>query len=431
MIFTMGDRLKEMDRLGKSLKVGIVGAGKMGRGLVSQMSYIRGMAPSVLINRTPEKAIEAFKIAGIDESDIIHTNSLDKISFALERGRYVVSEYSDLIGRIDGLDGVVDATGGPEAGANIALDTIESGKHMIMLNVETDSAIGPILYEKARKNNVIYTGTAGDEPGSAMELYNFANNLGFDVLAMGKGKNNPINLYVTPDEIREEALSKGLKATMLAGFIDGTNTMIEMTAMANATGFVSDIRGGHGVKSDIDNLTKTLSLKRDGGVLNDYGIVDYVLGIAPGVFVIFTTESKELKEQLKYVSMGDGPNYVLYRPYHLTSMETPITIYEACVNKSATIAPSHGQVTDAIAVAKKDLKAGECLDTIGGYTFYGSIEKHNTTIKEKFLPVCLIDEKTRVLRDIKKDEFISYDMVELDESKTITKLRREQDRILG
>ena len=428
MIFTMGDRLKEMDRLGKSLKVGIVGAGKMGRGLVSQMSYIRGMAPSVLINRTPEKAIEAFKIAGIDESDIIHTNSLDKISFALERGRYVVSEYSDLIGRIDGLDGVVDATGGPEAGANIALDTIESGKHMIMLNVETDSAIGPILYEKARKNNVIYTGTAGDEPGSAMELYNFANNLGFDVLAMGKGKNNPVNLYARPDELEEEALSKGLKPTMLTGFVDGTNTMIEMTSMANATGFLPDVRGGHGIKSGIEDLTDKFKLKKDGGLLNGYGIVDYVLGIAPGVFVIFTSDSEELKEQLKYVSMGDGPNYVLYRPYHLTSMETPITIFDAIVNNKPTIAPTQGQVTDAIAIAKRDLKAGEYLDSIGGYKFYGTIEDHKEVIKNKYLPVALIDNKTRVRRDIKKDEFITYDMVELDETKTICKLRREQDK---
>lgn len=428
-MFNMTNRLGQLKKDGQSLNIGIVGAGKMGRGLVSQMAMIDGMEPSVLINRRPEKAIEAYERAGVDRSDIVYSNSLDRIELALDRGKYVVAEYSDLIGRIDGLDAVVDATGGPETGANIALDSISSGKNIVMLNVEADSVVGPILHRKAIENGVVYTGTAGDEPGSAMELYRFAQGLGFDILALGKGKNNPIDLYVRPEEVEEEARLKGLKPRMLAGFIDGTNTMIEMTAMANATGFRPDIRGGHGVKSDIDHLTKILALKEEGGVLNRYGIVDYVFGIAPGVFLIFTTESEELRDQLGYVSMGEGPNYVLYRPYHLTSMETPISIYEACVKKTATIAPTYGQVADAIAVAKKDLRPGDYLDSIGGSSFYGSIEEHRLVLEENYLPVCLIDENTKVVREIKKDQLISYDMVELDETRTICKLRREQDLI--
>ncbi len=215
---------------------------------------------------------------------------------------------------------------------------------------------------------------------------------------------------------------------MLTGFIDGTNTMIEMTCMANATGFIPDIRGGHGVESNIDNLTNIFKLKEEGGILNKYKIVDYVRGgIAPGVFLIFTTNLEEIHNQLEYLNMGSGPNYVLYRPYHLTSLETPNTIYEACVNNRATIAPERGVVADTVTVAKKDLKAGERLDHIGGYTVYGSIEDHVVAKDKNLVPIGLIDKNTKVLRNIKKGEFITYDMVELDTSTEIYKLRKIQE----
>lgn len=218
---------------------------------------------------------------------------------------------------------------------------------------------------------------------------------------------------------------------MLAEFVDGTNTMIELTSLANATGFVPDVRGCHGVESDLKSLTNILSLKEEGGVLNSYKAVEFVKGIAPGVFAIITTNSEEVHKQLQYLSMGPGPNYVLYRPYHLTCLETPLTIFEACFYKEATIAPTKGQVADTVAVAKKDLKAGDRLDYIGGYTVYGTIEKHDIAMKENLLPIGLIDENTIVKRDIKKGELITYDMVELNKDKTIYKLRRLQDETIG
>ena len=277
----------------------------------------------------------------------------------------------------------------------------------------------------------MYTGTAGDEPGATMELYNFAKGLGFDILVIGKGKNNPLNVDATPDTVYDDAIKKGLKPRMLTGFVDGTNTMIELTSLANATGFIPDIRGCHGVECDINSLTKILSLKEEGGVLSRYGVVDFVKGIAPGVFAIITTKLEEVHRQMEYLNMGSGPNYVLYRPYHLTSLETPVTIFEACYYKEATIAPTEGQVADTIAVAKRDLKAGERLDPIGGYTVYGVIERHELVMKEKLVPIGLIDENTVAKRDIKKGEIISYDMVELDKSKTIYKLRKLQDETIG
>lgn len=427
----MNKRLKEFLNRGKEIKVSIIGAGKMGKGLINQMSRIDGMKPSLVVNRHIDKAIDALLSSGILREDIVETDSLKDANYYLEKGRFVVSENTELATKVNTIDAVVDATGVPEVGANVALDAIDNRKHIIMLNVETDAAVGPILYKKAQEAGVVYTGTAGDEPGATMELYNFAKGLGFDILAIGKGKNNPLNVYANPDTVYEDAIKKSLRPTMLAGFVDGTNTMIELTSLANATGFVPDIRGCHGVESDIKSLTKVLSLKEEGGVLSRYGVVDFVNGIAPGVFAIITTKLEEVHNQMEYLNMGQGPNYVLYRPYHLTSLETPITIFEACYYNEATIAPTEGQVADTVTVAKKDLNAGEKLDCLGGYTVYGSIEKHELAKKENLVPISLIDENTKVKRDIKKGEFITYDMIDLDQAKTIYKLRRLQDEKIG
>lgn len=430
-MLTMNMRLKELARQDKNIKVAIVGAGKMGKGLVNQMSRIKGMTPSLVINRNVEKAVDAFLSAGIGQEDIIVSNSIKEINYALEKGKYVASEYMDMASQANLIHGVVDATGVPEVGAKLSLDSIKNKKHIIMLNVEADSVVGPILYKQAREAGVVYTGTAGDEPGAVMELYDFAVGLGFEVLSIGKGKNNPVDLSANPDTVYEKALEKGLKPHMLAGFIDGTNTMIEMTAMANATGFVPDIRGGHGINSNIDDLTKFLRLKEEGGILNRYGIVDYVRGIAPGVFAIFTTRLEEVHKQLEYLNMGSGPNYVLYRPYHLTSLETPITIFNACLDGEATIAPTKGAVAETVTVAKKDLKAGDRLDRIGGYTVYGSIEEYRIAKEENLVPIGLIDENTKIIKDVKKDELITYDMIEMNTETTIYKLRKLQDEIMG
>lgn len=425
----MNRKLEKLSMQDKSIKVAIIGAGKMGKGLVNQMTRIKGMIPSLVINRNIEKAINALQSAGICKEDIVVSNSISEINYAIEKGKYVAAEYMDVASKINDIQAVVDATGVPETGAEIAIDAIGNNKHIIMLNVEADCVVGPILHKLANESGVVYTGTAGDEPGAVIELYDFAVGLGFEVLAIGKGKNNPINLSANPDSVYEEALKKELKPNMLAGFIDGTNTMIELNCMANATGFVPDVRGCHGIESNIDDLKNYLRLKSEGGVLNSYNIVEYVKGIAPGVFAIFTTNLEEVHNQLEYLNMGKGPNYVLYRPYHLTSLETPLTIYNACVNNEATIAPNCGLVADTVTVAKKDLKAGDRLDSIGGYTVYGSIEKHEIAKREKLVPIGLINDKAVLTRDVKKGEFITYDMIDLDKNTLLYKLRQQQEEM--
>ncbi len=424
-------RLRDLAGKGKSIKVSLIGAGLMGKGMVSQMMLMKGMKPSLVVSRDIDDALAAYTLAGVEEKDIVISEDIEEIDRAIEKGKYVATTRTELGSKVEALDVVVDATGVPSTGAEIALDAIMNGKHMVMVNIEADVTVGPILSKFAKSAGVVYTGTAGDEPGSVKEIYDFADALGFEIIAIGKGKNNPIDYNASPDSMREKAEAKGLNPIMLTSFVDGTNTMIEMAAMANATGFTPDIRGGHGVTASTEELPEIFSLKEDGGILDKKGVVDYVHGIAPGVFAIVSTDQPQVHDEMEYLSMGEGPNYILYRPYHLTSLETPITIARAVFYGEPTIAPKGSPVAEVVTMAKKDLKAGDYLDGIGKYTILGKIEDYKIAKEENLLPIGLVDEKTRLLKDVKKGEFLSYDMVDLNKDSMIYKLRQIQDEILG
>ena len=427
----LNEKLRELEANNAHIRVALVGAGQMGKGMISQIMLMNGMLPSLVIDINLENAIQSFTLAGIPKEDIVIANTLEEINVAIEKNKYVVSENAEFASKANLVDVVVDATGVPEVGAKVAMDTIFNKKHIVMLNVETDVVIGHILNKLAKNAGVVYTGTAGDEPGAVKELYDFADALGFDIVAIGKGKNNPVNLEANPDNVREQALKSGVSPKMLTSFKDGTKTMVEMTAMANATGFIPDVRGGHGVSATVNELPGIYRLKEDGGILNQYKIVDYVNGVAPGVFIIVTSKLPQVHHEMQYLSMGPGPNYVLYRPYHLTSLETPLTVARAAIYNEPTIVPLDGEpVAETITVAKKDLKAGERLDGIGGFTVYGSIETYKKAKEERLLPIGLVNENTVVKRDIKKGEFLTYDMVELDTNTLIYKLRQLQEEII-
>lgn len=425
-------KLEELESKNEKIKVGLVGAGQMGKGMVSQMMLMKGMIPSLVIDINIGNAIEAFTLANVLKEDIVVAENLEDVNRAMEEDKYVVSDNNELATSAKLVDVVVDATGVPDVGAKVAMDSILNKKHIVMLNVETDVVIGPILNKLAKNAGVVYTGTAGDEPGSVKELYDFADALGFEIVAIGKGKNNPINYEANPDNVLDQAKAEGVSPKMLTSFKDGTKTMVELTAMANATGFIPDIRGGHGPSGTVGELPDIYRLKEDGGILNQYQIVDYVNGVAPGVFIVVTTELPQIHHEMKYLSMGEGPNYVLYRPYHLTSLETPITVARAAIYGEPTIIPRSGKPTaETITVAKRDLKAGENLDGIGGYTVLGSVECYEKSKAENLLPIGLINKNTRVKKDIKKGEFLTYESVELDKTTLLYKLRKLQEELIG
>lgn len=424
-------KLEELEKKGEFICTGVIGTGQMGRGMVSQMILMKGMKPSIVVDINIENAKKALLYAGIEEKDILQAETQEAADAWAKEGKYVIASSIDFVTKSKAVQVVIDATGVTEVGAKIALDTITNKKHIVMLNAEADCVIGPILKKLADNAGVVYTGAAGDEPGAVKELYDFAVAMGFEVRVVGKGKNNKVDLDCNPDTVREEATRRGVSPHMLAAFKEGSKTMVEMALMSNSTGFIPDVRGAHGISGQVSELPAKFSLKEEGGILDKYGVVDYVDGIAPGVFVIVSSPLPEVNHEMQYLSMGPGPNYVLYRPYHLCSLETPLSAAMAVLDHKATIAPIKGLVSEVVTVAKKDLKAGENLDGIGGYTVYGTLERAEVAKDLNLLPVGLVSRDTILKQAVKKGDLITYDMVELNEDSLLLQLRKLQDKMFN
>lgn len=425
----LNDTLLERDKAGQPIRVGLVGAGQMGEGLVCQMEMMHGMKAFAVADVVPGRAAAAYREAGVADDRIVETNEAGLAAQAIHEGRRVASTDPSLPSRLAPIDIVVEATGVPEVGARVALNTILNGKHMVQMNVETDATVGYILRRMARSAGVVYTLTAGDEPGATMELYDFAYSLGFNVVCVGKGKNNPLDRQATPDTLAEQAARQEMNPKMLASFVDGTKTMVEMTSLGNATGFVPDVRGMHGPEANRHTLAQTFIPKSDGGILSQDKVVEYARGVAPGVFVVFTTQQPKVAKDLRYLKLGHGPYWALYRPYHLANLETPISIARAVLKGETTIATDRLPGVETITMAKRDLKAGEKIDSLGGFTVYGSIDKAAAARNEDLLPLGLAPGCILV-NDVPQDAAIRYSDVELDPSLTIVHLRRLQDQMI-
>ncbi|MEZ0241360.1 MAG: NAD(P)H-dependent oxidoreductase [Chloroflexota bacterium] len=420
------EKLQERAAAGRPVTLGVVGAGQMGLGLVSQLAPLAWFDVTGVADIDLERARTAYRRAGVPDDQIVTADDLAAAERAREAGRKIVTRSAELLANLPGNEAIVDATGVPEVGAIVAEAAIRGGQHVVMLNVEADVTVGRALKRMADAAGVIYTTSAGDEYAPAKELVEFARTLGFGVVCAGKGKNNPLDRAATPDSQLERAKAIGANPWMLAGFVDGTKTAVEMTCLANATGLVPDIRGMHGPRATVAELPKILCPKEDGGVLLHKGVVDYALGVAPGVFCVIESDSEVVADEMRYLSMGSGPYWVLFRPYHLTSLETAISVATAAVYHEATIAPGPVPVAEAITIAKRDLRAGETLDKMGGYTYYALAERADAAAAEDLLPVGIADG-AKLTADVAMGEPILRSRVEPDESTMLYRLRMEQE----
>jgi predicted homoserine dehydrogenase-like protein len=435
-MLNMDKKLIKRQESGEIIMTGIVGAGQMGRGMVTQMILMNGIKPAVVADLKLELAVAAFKYAGITDEDIATVETVAEANAALEAGKYVATTNTSIATTADAIQVLVDVTGHPDVGAKLSIEAMDNGKHVVMMNVETDVVIGPYLKRYAESKGVIYTGSAGDEPGAVMELYSFAKAMGMNVEVMGKGKNNKLDYDCNPDTVMEEATRRVMSPRMLCAFKDGTKTMVEMTAMCNYTGLVPDVIGGHGPETapgteGIKQLNDIFKLKKDGGILNKHGVVEYVNGVAPGVFVTVSTPNEEIAYQMGYHSMGPGPLWTLYRPYHLCNLETPLTVAKLVIDKEPQCVPIDGLVAECITRAKVDLKAGQTIDGMGGYTTHGSICEASVSDENKYVPFGLVTDKAVMKRDVKKGQLITLDDIALDTNTYVYKLRQEQDKIYG
>jgi len=416
---------------GKPIRMGVIGSGEMGTDLVTQGSLMQGVEVAAISTRRPHTAVEAMNIAFGDESRAAEADSASKVTAAIEAGKIAITS-NELLVTNPLLDVIIDATGKPGVAADYDLMAMEHGKHLVMMNVEADVTIGPYLKQQADRLGIVYSVGAGDEPSSCMELIEFASALGLRIVAAGKGKNNPLNHDAVPDDYREEATRRNMNPRMLVEFVDGSKTMVEMCAIANATGLVPDVPGMHGPKTDRDDMAKVLIPKADGGILSRKGVVDYTIGkgVAPGVFVIVEAEHPRIIERMDDLHIGKGPYYAFFRPYHLTSLEVPLTAARIMLYGKPDMVPMAHPVAEVCAVAKRDLAVGEKFDAIGE-TCYRSFTLTVADARAKHaMPVGLL-EGGKVLAPVKKGELLTTQNATPDTGTNLYRLRKLQDAMFG
>jgi predicted homoserine dehydrogenase-like protein len=423
--------LAERAGTGNPIRIGLIGSGEMGTDIVARVAHMTGIEIGAISELNPAAAAKAVKIAYGEDCRSREVSNGSALNAAIEAGKIALTGDADLVIGSDLIDVVVDATGVPSVGAEIGLRAMEHGKHLVMMNVEADVTIGTYLKSEADRLGVTYSLGAGDEPSSCMELIEFVSAMGHPIVAAGKGKNNPLNPDAVPRDYEEEAARRHMNVRMLVEFVDGSKTMVEMAAIANATGLVPDRPGMHGPAATLDTLSKVLVPEKDGGVLSRSGVVDYTIGegVAPGVFVVADMSHPRIRERMEDLKMGTGPYFTFHRPYHLTSLEVPLTCARVVLYRRPDMVPLPKPVAEVCAVAKKDLRPGEKLDAIGEYCYRAWIMTAAEARAAGALP-CGLLQGGMVTAPIGKGELITNLNASPAPGSRIAELRARQDRLV-
>jgi predicted homoserine dehydrogenase-like protein len=415
--------LRGREASGDPIRVGIIGAGFMGRGLLNQIvNSVPGERAVAVYNRHLAKAIAAYRYAGLDP---VTVGSQEQLDDAVAHGRPAVTEDWTLLTRSPQIDALVDVTGAVEFGAQMGMDAFEHGKHVILMNAELDATIGPILQVYARKAGVILSACDGDQPGVEINLFRYVKGLGLIPRVMGNIKGLQ-DRYRNPTTQKGFAEKWGQNPTMVTSFADGSKVSFEQAIVANATGMRVPKRGMFGRDHDghVDELTTMydLELLRELG-----GIVDYVVGAkpSPGIYCLAEHPDPKHRHYLNLYKLGEGPLYSFYTPWHLCHFEVPNTVARVVLFGDAAGIPAGGPMVEVCACAKKDLKAGAVLDDYGMYMTYGEAVNSDEMRRNRYLPEGLVDG-CRLKRDVQQDEVLTYDDVELPGGRLADKLRTEQ-----
>lgn len=419
--------LEQRARKGKPIRVGLIGAGFMGRAIGRQLlSVVRGIDLVAVASRNLANAYAVFHQSGI--RSVRNARTVDEVSQAIALRQSVVTTDPLALCQAQRIDAIVEVTGNVEVGARVSIDAIRNRKHVILMNAELGATLGPILKVRADEAGVVFTDSDGDQPGVIMNLFRFVKGLGITPVLCGniKGLHDPYRNPTTQQAFAEQWKQQ---PSMVTSFADGTKVSFEMALVANATGMAVGKRGMFGPQVPAGTPIQEAVRQFPGlDQLKGSGIVDYIVGAAPapGVFVIGLLEDAEQQHYLNYYKLGEGPLYCFYTPYHLCHLEVPNTIARAVLFKDAAIAP-HGKPTvDVVATAKRDLFAGEVLDGIGCYMTYGQCENADVTREGELLPMGLA-AGCRLIRDIPKDQVLTYKDVELPDNRLCDQLRRAQD----
>ena len=421
---------------GNPIRVGLIGAGFQGSGIALQiLTATPGMTLAAIANRRVGPAIDAFAQCGVD---VVVCNTAQELQSAINSNRPAVTDDAEALARAEGLDAIIEVTGSIEYAAHAILAAIETGKHVVQMNAELDGTIGPILKKKADAAGVIYSFSDGDQPGVQMNLYRFVAGIGVKPVLCGniKGLHDP---YRNPTTQEAFAKKWGQKSAMVASFADGTKISFEQAIVANGTGMKVARRGmvgpdfsGGNPGAPLVPLEDTIAAFADHIDANGPGLVDYVVGArpGPGVFVLGTMDNPRQQHFLNLYKLGTGPYYCFYTPYHLCHFEVPTSVARAVLFNDAVLTPKAGPVVGVIAVAKKDLVAGEEIAEFGGYEVYGVAENIEAMRAENLLPIGL-GIGCKLARNVKKDQPLTFADVVFPEGRLVDQLYAEQERVFA
>ncbi|WP_135466173.1 NAD(P)H-dependent oxidoreductase [Crenalkalicoccus roseus] len=419
--------LRQREAEGRPVRVGMVGAGFMARGIANQIvNSVPGMRLVAIANRTPPRAIRAYAEAGREE--VREVGSVAALEDCIRAGVPAVTGDPALLCAAEGIDCLVEVTGAVEFGAQVIMAAIRHGKHVVTMNAEVDGTVGPVLKRHADRAGVILSGSDGDQPGVQMNLYRFVRSIGLTPLVCGniKGLQDP---YRTPTTQAGFAAKWGQDPHMVTSFADGTKISFEQAIVANATGMGIAKRGMLGLDhaGHVDELTRVYDI----GMLRAHGgIVDYVVGArpGPGVYVLAAHDDPKQRHYLNLYKLGEGPLYSFYTPYHLCHFEVPLSVARVVLCGDPVIQPLDGPRVEVVATAKTDLAAGTVLDGLGGYHTYGQCETYPAARAARLLPMG-VAEGCRLRRAVAKDAVLTYDDVELPPGRLVDRLRAEQDAL--
>ena len=404
----MLNRLRSLD---KPIRVAITGMGAMGKGLLYQCMVTPGIECVAVADLKLDKAVECVKEMELTPRT---ANSQRCVQEAVEAGCVAVCEDGDLLAKMEGVNVLIESTSAITAAGRFALNALEHGKHLILMNAEIDLIFGPYLMTRAHELGLTYASCDGDQHGVIKRLIDDMCLWGFQPV-MGGNMKGFLDRYSNPTKIIPEADKRNLDYKMCTAYTDGTKLNVEMSLLANALGMKTDVPGMHGPRAaTLKEVFQHFDFDKLWGD-RKAAVVDYVLGCQPdgGVYAVGYCDHKFQRSLMKYYKMGEGPYYLFYRPYHLCHVEAMECVADAALDGKSLLEPAAGFRTMVFSYAKKDLRKGDTLDGIGGYTCYGLIDNCPANGRPTGVPICLAENVT-LRRDIAKDQPIRMADVNYD-----------------
>src|SRR5437868_4101533 len=435
--------LLEREAQNRPVTVGLIGAGKFGTMFLSQARLTRGLHVVAVADLNVERARSQLATAGWPAEQFAASSLGHAVKL---RRTHVTADAAAMIAH-PAIEVIVEATGLPEAGIVHAIEAIEHGKHIVMVNVEADALAGPLLARKAKAAGVVYSLAWGDQPALICEHVDWARACGFKVIAAGKGtryephyhRSNPDNVWDILDKYLNITDRKSINPKMFNSFVDGTKSGIEMTAVCNATGLVPQTEGLSFPPATRFELAEVCKPKGAGGTLEKGGVTEVASSVyrdgrdvphhlALGTYVVFEGESEYARRCFnEYAMLPDktGRYAALYRPIHMIGLELGVSVASVALRKEPTGAPSDFR-SDVVATAKRALKAGEVLDGEGGFCVWGKQVPAERSLGEGLLPLGLAHD-VPLTRDIGQGECLLWNDVRCDQNNLAVKVRREME----